>query len=156
MAKECNYLLKRAWLNFDANDLVGEGSFGIVYKGTYLNTPVAIKKIKMNMQSNEMMKYVERELDMIIQLHHPHIVELMGICVTGTEVLIVTEFIRGADLEQRLQDPKIERIPWGTRVNVALQISLVLLYLHSGDRIHRDIKPSNVLVGMIRFLINVY
>src|SRR5262245_49927368 len=69
----------------DYNDLnlgkeLGQGGFGIVYKGTYQFSPVAIKKLQIGNLSLEAQEEFKKEAEMMAQLHHRNIIHFYGYC----------------------------------------------------------------------------
>ena len=77
--------------------LIGRGGFGEVWKGDYQGTPVAIKKVY-NIGSDRMTtelieKYFGREIDAMISLSNPYIVQLLGLAADEENVFIITEFV---------------------------------------------------------------
>jgi len=135
-------------VNFDDLDLglrIGKGNFGEVYKGTYLGTDVAIKKLFF-VDDDFMQKYIEREMDTLTGLSHPNIVQLMGLCIETDDMYIITEFISGGDLRSKLKDKTVE-MDWRLRTEILRDIALAMNYLHSKNIMHRDLKSHNLLVG---------
>merc|ERR1712113_743396 len=128
----------------DFEKRIGKGNFGEVWKGTFLGTDVAIKKLFF-VDDDFMQKYIEREMDTLTGLSHPNIVQLMGLCIETDDMYIVTEFISGGDLRSKLKDQDTE-MDWTRRVSVARDVALAMNYLHSKKIIHRDLKSHNLLV----------
>jgi len=124
---------------------LGEGSFGAVYTGNYLKTPVAIKKLFFT-DDDFMLKYIEREMELLTAVHHPNIVRLMGLCVETNDIYIIMEFISGGNLRSKLKEKNLQ-MDWPLRIEVALQVARAMAYLHSKDIIHRDLKSHNLLVA---------
>eukprot|EP01088_Endostelium_zonatum_P017904 TRINITY_DN5533_c0_g1_i2.p1 TRINITY_DN5533_c0_g1~~TRINITY_DN5533_c0_g1_i2.p1 ORF type:complete len:269 (+),score=53.94 TRINITY_DN5533_c0_g1_i2:45-851(+) len=142
-----NYRVSRDQLEFTPESVIGAGQFGKVYKGKYLGTPVAIKSL-LNTEDEDMQKYFERELETLCAIHHTNIVQLLGICITADEILIITEFVSGGDLRTRLKNvQKFPKLSWNLRVRIARDMALAMNYLHSQNRMHRDLKAANVLMG---------
>jgi len=126
-------------------DTIGEGSFGEVYKGKYLGSPAAIKKLYF-VDDEFMQKYIEREMETLTSLHHPNIVQLLGICIHGDDVYIVTEYVAGGNLRKRLKREDTSAMSWKLKVSIAKGLALAMTYLHSKKIIHRDLKSHNVLL----------
>ncbi len=80
------------WIIHDINDLtfdskISEGAFGVVFRGKYKGSAVAIKKMKMQEDDEEF----QHEVRMLISLRHPNIVLFMGACL-GTEFKVCVFF----------------------------------------------------------------
>eukprot|EP01088_Endostelium_zonatum_P008736 TRINITY_DN21893_c0_g1_i1.p1 TRINITY_DN21893_c0_g1~~TRINITY_DN21893_c0_g1_i1.p1 ORF type:complete len:540 (-),score=115.33 TRINITY_DN21893_c0_g1_i1:34-1653(-) len=121
------------------------GNFGRVCKGEYLGLTVAIKELFF-VDEEFMGKYFEREMATLIQLSHPNIVQLIGICIT-TDMFIVTEFIEGGNLRKNLSARKSIAMSWELRLSLGIQVCLGMTYLHNKhNMMHRDLKSANILV----------
>ena len=68
---------------------------------------------------------------------------------TSGTLFLVTELMHGGDLGSYLMDADaIQRWPWKSRLQVAVDIAQGMAYLHDHDVAHRDLKPGNVLLDM--------
>ncbi|KAF9074496.1 kinase-like domain-containing protein [Rhodocollybia butyracea] len=126
---------------------LGAGSFGKVYKGTYLGIDVAIKEV---IPSNEydVAKYFEREWRLMKESRHPNIVLFLGLSRApdpDNRIFIVSEFIDNGNLRLYIHD-KAKPFPWRLRLSFATDIARALAYLHARKCIHRDLKGENLLV----------
>jgi len=130
--------------DLEFGERIGKGNFGEVYKGTYLGTDVAIKRLFF-VDDDFMQKYIEREMDTLTQLNHPNIVQLMGLCIGMDDLYIITEFVKGGNLHSKLEDKPLD-LPWKLRVSILRDVALAMNYLHAKDKIHRDLKSHNLLV----------
>jgi len=130
--------------DLEFGERIGKGNFGEVYKGTYLGTDVAIKRLFF-VDDDFMQKYIEREMDTLTQLNHPNIVQLMGLCIGMDDLYIITEFVKGGNLHSKLEDKSLD-LPWKLRVSILRDVALAMNYLHAKDKIHRDLKSHNLLV----------
>jgi len=131
--------------DLEFGERIGKGNFGEVYRGTWLGTDVAIKKLFF-VNDDFMQKYIEREMDTLTCLNHPNIVQLMGLCIGMEDMYIITEFINGGDLRSKLKDKNIE-MDWKVRIGILRDIALAMNYLHTKGIIHRDLKSHNLLVA---------
>eukprot|EP01104_Vermistella_antarctica_P021201 TRINITY_DN941_c0_g1_i2.p1 TRINITY_DN941_c0_g1~~TRINITY_DN941_c0_g1_i2.p1 ORF type:complete len:387 (-),score=111.37 TRINITY_DN941_c0_g1_i2:105-1265(-) len=123
----------------------GGGNFGEIYKGNYFGTTVAVKRL-LDVDDEDMHKYIERETVTLRDLRHPNVVQLLGLCKHQTGIFIVTEFVRGGDLRKVLKNTA-RHLPWSLRCKIASDVAAAMAYLHSRSIIHRDLKAANLLVG---------
>lgn len=143
--------LASATKNFRQETLLGEGGFGRVYKGTLPATDqvVAVKQLDRNgLQGN---KEFLVEVLMLSQLHHDHLVKLVGYCADGDQRLLVYEYMPAGSVEDHLLDIKEGEKPldWKTRMKIAFGAAQGLEYLHDTANppvIYRDLKSSNILL----------
>ncbi|KAK7351470.1 hypothetical protein VNO77_10958 [Canavalia gladiata] len=133
---------------FSESNLLGEGGFGYVYKGVLpCGKEIAVKQLKSGSQQGE--REFQAEVETISRVHHKHLVELVGYCVTRSERLLVYEFVPNNTLEFHLHGEGKTVIDWATRIKIALGSAKGLAYLHEDCNpaiIHRDIKASNILL----------
>ncbi|KAM9348904.1 serine/threonine-protein kinase 36 [Symphorus nematophorus] len=127
-------------------ELVGEGSFGRVYKGRkrFTGQVVALKFMPKLGRSEKELRSLKREIDIMRGLQHPNIVQLFDSFETDTEVVVVTEYAEG-QLFQILEDDG--NLPENQVREIACQLVSALYYLHSHRILHRDMKPQNILLG---------
>ncbi|EIN05846.1 kinase-like protein [Punctularia strigosozonata HHB-11173 SS5] len=126
---------------------LGSGSFGNVYKGSYLGIDVAIKEV---LPSNEydVAKYFEREWRLMKEARHPNVVLYLGLSRAPPpdgRIFIISEFIENGNLRSYIYD-KTKPFPWTLRLSFAIDIARALAYLHARRCIHRDLKGENLLV----------
>jgi tetratricopeptide (TPR) repeat protein/tRNA A-37 threonylcarbamoyl transferase component Bud32 len=125
---------------------VGVGSYGTVYKACdrELDRIVAVKVPRSShLLANEDLERFHREARTVAQLRHPSIVALYEIGQHQRVPFLVTEFVQGSTLEQRLDS--FQRKPRETAELVAT-LADVLHYAHSMGVVHRDIKPANIMM----------
>ncbi|EOA20236.1 hypothetical protein CARUB_v10000536mg [Capsella rubella] len=135
--------------NFSDNNKLGEGGFGVVYKGTFSNgTEIAVKRL--SIYSRQGLQEFKNEVIVMAKLHHNNLVQLLGYCMEGEEKILVYEFLSNKSLDLFLFDTmKQLQLDWTKRYNIIEQIARGILYLHRDSRlkiIHRDLKASNILL----------
>ncbi|EJD54318.1 kinase-like protein [Auricularia subglabra TFB-10046 SS5] len=126
---------------------LGAGSFGNVYKGSYLGIDVAIKEVLPSTEY-DVAKYFEREWRLMKEARHPNVVLYLGLSRApppDNRIFIVSEFIENGNLRLYIHD-KTKPFPWRLRLSFATDISRALAYLHARKCIHRDLKGENLLV----------
>jgi fused-like protein len=127
-------------------DLIGEGSFGRVYKGRrrFTGAVVALKFIVKSGKSARDLKSLRSEITILQTMRHPNVVRLLDWFETTTEICVVTECAQGELFEVLADDGAL-----GVDVvrSIARQLVDALKYLHAHRVMHRDMKPQNVLVG---------
>jgi len=124
--------------------VIGEGSFGSVYKGSYITHPAAIKTLKA--VSQEALNDFVREIDMLGSLRHPYVVTFYGAVITHDKLCLVTEYMALGSLGAVLKKYSLSA---RLKVRLALDSAKGLAFLHEMNVMHRDIKPGNVLCSSV-------
>ncbi|XP_065624013.1 L-type lectin-domain containing receptor kinase IX.2 [Quercus suber] len=141
--------LARATNNFNDEQILGRGGFGVVYRGYLMdsNSSVAVKKI--SEESRQGVNEFASEINVISRLRHRNLVELIGWChERRRELLLVYDFMPNGSLDSHLYGEGI-LLTWERRYKIVRNLASALLYLHEGWEhcvLHRDIKPSNIML----------
>ncbi|XP_076954664.1 receptor-like cytoplasmic kinase 176 [Bidens hawaiensis] len=151
------HALKTATRSFRPENMLGEGGFGIVFRGkiyeqsvTAANrgtvTVIAVKIL--NQEGLQGHREWLTEVNYLGQLHHPNLVQLIGYCLEGDKRLLVYEFMSRGSLENHLFKRSSKPLSWTLRLKAALGAAKGLAYLHSPEAnvIYRDFKYSNILL----------
>ncbi|CAI0473059.1 unnamed protein product [Linum tenue] len=144
--------LQMATGSFSMEHLLGEGSFGRVYRAHFDDGKVlAVKKIDSAALSSEMSEDFVEVVSKISDLHHTNVTELVGYCSEHGQHLLVYEFHRQGSLHDllHLSDEYSKPLIWNSRVKIALGTARGLEYLHevcSPSIIHKNIKSANILL----------
>ncbi|KAL1350271.1 hypothetical protein HN51_014384 [Arachis hypogaea] len=138
--------------SFSIDHLVGEGSFGRVYRAQFDDGKVlAVKKIDSSVLPNDLSEEFTEIVSNISHLHHPNVTELVGYCSEYGQHLLVYEFHRNGSLHDflHLSDEYSKPLIWNSRVKIALGTARALEYLHevcSPSVVHKNIKSANILL----------
>ncbi|GKV32881.1 hypothetical protein SLEP1_g41446 [Rubroshorea leprosula] len=151
--------LKMATRSFRPDSMLGEGGFGSVFKGWIdehsltASKPgngmvIAVKRL--NPESFQGHQEWLAEVKHLGQLHHPHLVKLIGFCLEDEHRLLVYEYMPRGSLENHLfrRGSYFQPLSWSLRLKVALGAAKGLAFLHGAETkvIYRDLKASNVLL----------
>nr|CAB3475364.1 unnamed protein product [Digitaria exilis] len=129
--------LAHATKNFAEANLVGAGSFGMVYKGLLLDgTVVAVKR-----RAGAPLQDFADEIKRLSEIWHRNVVTLIGYCQEGGLQMLVFEYLPNGSSMTRLE--------FKQRLSIAIGAAKGLNHLHTlaPPLIHRDFKTSNVLVS---------
>ncbi|MFS7974859.1 putative protein kinase RLK-Pelle-WAK family [Helianthus anomalus] len=140
-------ILKKATNNFHKTNVIGQGGYGTVYKGTLEDkTMVAIKQSK-SIDKNQIKQFIN-EVIMLSEVNHSNIVRLLGCCLETQTPLLVYEFVTNKTLYHHLHEKDYDSsMTFERRLNIATQTLEALAHIHSTTQIiHRDIKSSNILL----------
>ncbi|XP_071704212.1 probable receptor-like protein kinase At1g11050 [Rutidosis leptorrhynchoides] len=148
--------LDEATNGFSQRNFIGQGGFGIVYKGTLSDgTDVAVKR--MTSCDIEADNDFVNEAELLSMIRHRNLLPLRGFCATsdpinGNERYLVYDYMPNGSLHDHLfSDSKshVIRLTWPQRKLIILDVANGLSYLHNGIKpvvFHRDIKATNILL----------
>lgn len=142
-------VLQGATEDFSSSCLLGEGSFGLVYKARLDDGAcVAVKRLTGAGQHSH--KEFQGEVDLMSRIRHPNLVALLGYASDGPEPLVVYELMQNGSLHDQLHGPSCgTALTWSLRLKIALEAARGLEHLHEKCKpaiIHRDFKASNILL----------
>ncbi|GAV78579.1 ACT domain-containing protein/Pkinase_Tyr domain-containing protein [Cephalotus follicularis] len=124
---------------------VASGSYGDLYKGTYCTQEVAIKVLKPERVSADMLKEFSQEVYIMRKIRHKNVVQFIGACTRPPNLCIVTEFMAKGSIYDFLHKQKgVFKLP--SLLKVAIDVSKGMNYLHQNNIIHRDLKTANLLM----------
>lgn len=136
--------------DFNLNNKIGRGGFGVVYKGTLKGgVQVAVKTL--SAESKQGLREFLTEINTISNVKHPNLVTLIGCCVEGSNRILVYEYVANNSLDRALLGYTSNRslLNWERRSAIVLGTARALAFLHeelNPPIVHRDIKASNILL----------
>ncbi|KOM26118.1 hypothetical protein LR48_Vigan232s000500 [Vigna angularis] len=129
---------------------LGEGGFGVVYKGELRNGYHVAVKILTTSKGNG--KDFINEVASISRTSHVNVVQLLGFCLEGKKKALIYEFMPNGSLDKFIGNKGLEStssLSWDNLLQIAKGIARGLEYLHKGCNtriLHFDIKPHNILL----------
>ncbi|KAI5332552.1 hypothetical protein L3X38_022681 [Prunus dulcis] len=161
--------VKEATENYDGSKKVGEGRYGIVYKGILKvgesKQRLAIKKSKVKVQidQNEITSPVDdlkqitqqrfiKEMIALYQISHKNIVRFVGCCLDTAKPILVYELMRRGTLYEHIHEKEGKNpspLPLARRLKIAAETAEALAFLHHDTGmqiIHCDVKTANILL----------
>ena len=125
-----------------------EGGMGKLYRAEHLrlHRAVAVKFMARGLAARpDALARFRREAEVISQLDHPHIVQILDFDTTEAgDLYIVMELLTGTTLSKRMANPP--KVTLCETVEIASQISSALMLAHASGIVHRDLKPDNVFL----------
>ncbi|TKA72533.1 hypothetical protein B0A55_06425 [Friedmanniomyces simplex] len=125
---------------------LGEGSFGKVKLAIHRvsNQQVALKIIaRRKLVTRDMAGRIEREIQYLQLLRHPHIIKLFTVITTSNEIIMVLEYAGGELFDYIVQNGKMAE---DKARKFFQQIVCAVEYCHRHKIVHRDLKPENLLL----------
>lgn len=125
---------------------LGEGSFGKVKLATHKvsGQKVALKIIsKTKLVTSDMTGRIDREIQYLQLLRHPHIIKLYTVVVTPKEIIMVLEYAGGELFDYIVNHGKMAE---DKARKFFQQIVCAVEYCHRHKIVHRDLKPENLLL----------
>uniref|UniRef100_A0AAY4DMQ2 Receptor protein-tyrosine kinase n=1 Tax=Denticeps clupeoides TaxID=299321 RepID=A0AAY4DMQ2_9TELE len=129
--------------------ILGSGAFGTVYKGIWVpegetvKIPVAIKILNETTGPKVNVELMDEALIMA-SMEHPHLVRLLGVCLSPT-IQLVTQLMPHGCLLDYVHEHK-DNIGSQLLLNWCVQIAKGMMYLEERRLVHRDLAARNVLV----------
>ncbi|GLT96483.1 hypothetical protein SLE2022_141000 [Rubroshorea leprosula] len=169
--------LSQATNDFSSANLIGEGSFGSVYKGIMGENGMLVAVKVLNLKQKGASKSFVAECEAIRNIRHRNLIKVLTVCSSidfkGIDFkAIVYEFMQNGNLDEWLHSSDVQvgvrNFSFIKRLNVVIEVAHAIEYLHYHCQpaiVHGDLKPSNILLdhemvahvgdfGLARFLIS--
>ncbi|HEX7618469.1 MAG TPA: serine/threonine-protein kinase, partial [Verrucomicrobiae bacterium] len=128
---------------------IGEGGCGVVYMAEQeepVHRRVALKVIKLGMDTKSVIARFEAERQALALMEHPNIAKVLDAGATDTgRPYFVMELVRGIKITDYCDQNDLST---KERLDLFIQVCRAIQHAHQKGVIHRDIKPSNILVTM--------
>ncbi|XP_024018778.1 serine/threonine-protein kinase STY13 [Morus notabilis] len=162
----------------DIRYVVAQGTYGTVYRGTYDSQDVAVKVLDWGedglattAETAAMRASFRQEVAVWHKLDHPNVTKFVGASMGASDLKIppknpsdgysshpskaccvVVEYLPGGTLKQFLIRNRRKKLAFKVVIQLALDLSRGLSYLHSKKIVHRDVKTENMLLDAHRNL----
>ena len=128
---------------------LGEGGMGVVYLAEQekpIRRRVALKVIKLGMETRQVIARFEAERQALALMDHPGIAQVYDAGSTADgRPFFAMEYVAGLPITEYCDK---HRLPLGGRLDLFVQVCGAVQHAHQKGVIHRDIKPSNLLVSV--------
>ncbi|KAI3704422.1 hypothetical protein L1987_74642 [Smallanthus sonchifolius] len=156
--------------NFSKENKLGEGDFGVVYKGI-LNDGEVVAIKKTTMASRGRKAFFTNELKILSNVHHRHLMRLLGYCNKGPHLFLVLELMENGSLDKFLYGEKRGSLSWRQSGFVAPEYAIhghvsekvdtysfgvLVLEIISGKRCTDGIENGSVTHNLIDYAWNLY
>ncbi|GLT33882.1 hypothetical protein SLA2020_084370 [Shorea laevis] len=169
--------LSQATNDFSSANLIGEGSFGSVYKGIMGENGMLVAVKVLNLKQKGASKSFVAECEAMRNIRHRNLIKVLTVCSSidfkGVDFkAIVYEFMQNGNLDEWLHSNEVQvgvqNFSFIGRLKVVIEVAHAIEYLHYHCQpaiVHGDLKPSNILLdhemvahvgdfGLARFLIS--
>lgn len=129
---------------------IGEGGMGVVYMAEQkenLSRKVALKIIKLGMDTRNVIARFEAERQAMALFDHPNIARVLDAGATESgRPYFVMELVRGTNIAEFVKKEKLKLVE---RLRLFISVCHAIQHAHQKGIIHRDLKPSNILVTQL-------
>eukprot|EP00898_Chlorokybus_atmophyticus_P003522 jgi/Chlat1/4170/Chrsp27S04274 len=141
---------------YEKEEKIGEGTYGVVYKARNRTTSetIALKKIRLEAEDEGVPSFAIREISLLKDLQHDHIVSLQDVVHYDDKLYLVFEYL-DLDLKKHMDTfPGLTRNVRTIRRYV-FQMLKAIAFCHGKRVFHRDLKPQNLLLDRARDVVKL-
>lgn len=123
---------------------LGKGGFGVVYRGYFRDSEVAIKVVKSEGVNDKIVINFLKEIQCLLKIRHTRFILIIAVCIEGP-LCIITELAKRGNLASAVRENKLTL---DDKHRIALQIAEGMSFIHNKRPpiVHRDLKPQNILL----------
>jgi len=144
------------WTDVKCLQLIGEGSTATVMLADFRGERIAVKELLVACEGGHMA--FQRELDVLVKVKHPHIVQFLGIInnqddsvpsgVNEEQLRLCLELCEGGSLWDLLYNRQHVKLAWWQRIVMLYDTATAVAHMHgcTPKVVHRDLKSLNVLL----------
>jgi len=133
-------------LKEDESNLIGIGGQARVFRAKLVGSEVAVKIIHSTQNDKAILSF-RQEVNIHVNLHHPRVVQVIGIGQRQNQWLLVTEYCAHKSLHDVFCDEQLRsKLDPKRRLKMAIEAAEGMAYLHFKNILHLDLKPLNLLV----------
>jgi serine/threonine-protein kinase len=129
---------------YEVLERIGEGAFGVVYKGRDPFTKGLVALRVCTSRDDTLKHRFLRQAEIAATLHHRNIVTVFELGADGAGPFLVQEYLGGENLAAKIR--RCDPIRPDVRLGYLLQLARALEYAHRKGILHRDLRPANVRV----------
>ena len=130
----------------DLTDKLGQGTFGVVYRGKHIKNKDVVAVKQCEIKTDEYGFMAMKEIKNFQQLEgHPSIVTLLDFHYNKSSFWMVMEFCDAGDLVKYMKETDLKLTE---KINIMYQCASALAFMHTRPQqvVHRDLKPANILM----------
>ncbi len=137
----------RVGSRYVATAVIGQGSFGTVFRADGPDGMVALKLLRPDIaNSPEVVNRFLRERSVLLRMRHQNLVSVRDLVAEGDVLALVMDFVEGPDLRRYLT--QMGPLPPAVAASLVAGIADGLAHTHAQGAVHRDLKPENVLLRL--------
>lgn len=132
---------------YELGERLADGTFFYTHRGRELSSgrTVAIKVLRPEFANDEAFSSrLLSEAQSVTSLRHPSIAEVLEAWQERGTVVIVTEWVRGINLKERIK--RVAPFPLAVAMDILLSCADALNYAHENGYVHGDIRPDNIII----------
>ncbi|KAG8384589.1 hypothetical protein BUALT_Bualt04G0133600 [Buddleja alternifolia] len=143
--------IQKATNNFHDSLIIGFGESDSVYKG-YVDGSQKVIAIRWSRTTESRLRMAyelqsKKEIQTKCSLSQDHVASLIGYCETGSDMILVYDYMANGTLHDHIHEPYKEPLPWKRRLQICIGAAQGLSYIHSiikQTMLHRDLKSTNI------------